>query len=107
MDESPMVELVVNLVCFTPHQVRAMLKVSDGALDCAANWLFSHMVRGKLDILFLAGCLYWAVARFRRGICTLLAGTSPSHTQRLARGYFCLLAHTHTHYLTCGVSGRH
>jgi len=43
VDEAAVQSLVDMLGCFTPDQVRAALKETNGASDRAADWLFSHM----------------------------------------------------------------
>eukprot|EP00957_Ditylum_brightwellii_P089461 6812538-Ditylum_brightwellii.AAC.1 len=43
VDEGAVMSLVDTLGCFTVDQVKAALKATDGAADCAADWLFSHM----------------------------------------------------------------
>ncbi|KAL3908136.1 MAG: hypothetical protein SGILL_008598, partial [Bacillariaceae sp.] len=43
VDEGVVMSLVDSLGCFTPDQVRAALKETNGAADRAADWLFSHM----------------------------------------------------------------
>lgn len=43
VDEGVVMSLVESLGCFTPDQVRAALKETNGAADRAADWLFSHM----------------------------------------------------------------
>lgn len=43
VDEGVVQSLVENLGCFSAHHVRAALKETNGAMDRAADWLFSNM----------------------------------------------------------------
>jgi len=51
VDEAVVMSLVESLGCFTSDQVRSVLKITDGAPDRAADWLFSHMVCFNLFFL--------------------------------------------------------
>jgi ubiquitin carboxyl-terminal hydrolase 5/13 len=57
VDEGVVQSLVENLGMFTSDQVRAALKVTDGAADRAADWLFSHMdnIDGAIAALSVGG----------------------------------------------------
>merc|ERR1712232_311872 len=43
VNESDVMSLVENLGCFTIDQVRAALTETNGSVERAADWLFSHM----------------------------------------------------------------
>jgi len=43
VDENIVQQLVESLGCFTSDQVKAALKATDGAMERAADWLFSNM----------------------------------------------------------------
>jgi len=43
VDDNVVMSLVDNLGCFTVDQVRASLKETNGSVERAADWLFSHM----------------------------------------------------------------